>query len=86
MTAGSRFLVCLQEAGWNQARRIQQAVFLPPVQFSEKGSCKVHDESSQPGLNCLHAFSAFFQPGLRFNPGLIINPGYHVNARLRLCA
>ena len=24
MTAGLRFLVCLQEAGWNEARRIQQ--------------------------------------------------------------
>ena len=30
MTAGLRFVVCLQEwAGWNQARRIQQAVFPP---------------------------------------------------------
>ena len=67
---GLRFLVCLQEAGWNQARRIQQAVFLPPVQFFEKGSCKVHDESFQPGLNCLHAFFSFFQPGLKSQPGL----------------
>ena len=66
MTAGLRFLVCLLEAGWNQARRIQQAVFLPPVQFFEKGSCKVHDESFQPGLNCLHAFFRFFQPGLSY--------------------
>ena len=30
MTAGLRFVVCLQEAGWNQVRRIQQTVFLPP--------------------------------------------------------
>ena len=32
--------------------------------FFEKESCKVHDESFQPGLNCLHAFFSFFQPGL----------------------
>ena len=49
--------------GLESARRIQQAVFLPPEQFFEKGSCKVHDESFQPGLNYLHAFSAFFNPG-----------------------
>ena len=29
MTGGLRFVMCLQEAGWNQARRIQQALFLP---------------------------------------------------------
>ena len=29
MTAGLRFVVCLQEASWNQAQRIQQAVFPP---------------------------------------------------------
>ena len=31
----------------------------------EKGSCKVHDKSFQPGLNCLHAFFQLFQPGLK---------------------
>ena len=49
---GLRFVVCLQEAGLNPARRIQQAVSLPPVYFFEKGSCKVYDEPFQPGLNC----------------------------------
>ena len=28
--------------------------------FFEKGSCKVHNEPFQPGLNCLHAFFRFF--------------------------
>ena len=68
MTAGLRLVGCLQEAGWNQARRIQQTIFLPPVSFFEKGSSKVY-EPFQPGLNCLHAFQLFstrveIQPGL----------------------
>ena len=37
----------------------------------EKGSCKVHDEPFQPGLNCLHAFFCFFKPGLKSQPGLL---------------
>ena len=65
---GLRFAVCLQEAGWIQARSIQQAVFLPPVYFFEKGSCKVHDEPFQPGLNNLHVFFQLVQPS--FQPGL----------------
>ena len=54
MTAGlnqpwSRFLVCLQEAGWNQARRIQQAVFLLPVQFLKKDPAKYTTNLFNPG-------------------------------------
>ena len=41
MTVGLRFVVCLQEAGWNQARRIQQTVFPPSAStFWGKDSAK----------------------------------------------
>ena len=36
-----------------------------------KGACKVHDKPLQPGLNSLHAFSAFFQPRLKSQPRLL---------------
>ena len=72
MTAGLRFVVCLQErAGWNQAQRIQQAVFPPSAStFFAKGFCKVHEEPFESGLNCFHAFFYIFQPGLKSQPGL----------------
>ena len=55
-------VVCLHEAGRNQAR----SCFLTTrILFFEKGSCKVHDEPFQPGLNCLHAFFVFFYPASR---------------------
>ena len=81
---GLRFLVCSQEASWNQVQRSQQAVFFPPVQFFEKGSCKVHDESFQPGLNCLHAFFSFFQPGYahKSNRAFTWQPGLRKQSRV----
>ena len=41
-----------------------------PYTIFEKGSCKVHDESFQPGLNCLRALFSFFHPGLKSQPAL----------------
>ena len=40
------------------------------IPFLKKGSCKVHDEPFQPGLNCLCALFSFFHPGLKSQPGL----------------
>ena len=75
MTAGLRFVVCLQEAGWNLARRIQQAVFLPLVTFFFfKDPAKYVTSHFNPGWTVYMHFSAFFnpasQPRLRFQPGL----------------
>ena len=56
--------------------------FLPPIYFFEKGSCKVHDEPFQPGLNCLHAFSSFFNPGWNLNLASHLDSGCLVNVRL----
>ena len=44
-----------------------------------KGSCKVHDEPFQPGLNCLHAFFSVFQPGL-----MLTRDCFYVRAALNL--
>ena len=66
MTTGLKFVVCLQEAGWNQARRIQYAVFLPPVQCSEKGCAKyttnLFNPASRPGLSCKRAVAFMCVP------------------------
>ena len=61
---GLRFVVCLQQAGWNQARRIQQAVFLPHVWCFEKNPAKYTTSLFNPGWAAYMHFSAFFQPGL----------------------
>ena len=40
------------------------------IYFLEKGFCKVHDEPSESGLNCVHAVFIIFQPGLNSQAGL----------------
>ena len=70
MTAGLRLVVCLQEAGWNQARRIQQAVSNHMHLLFGEGFCKVHEEPFERGLNCFHGFFSNFQHGLKSHPGL----------------
>ena len=83
MTAGLRFVVCLQEAGWNQAQRSQQAVF-------RKDSAKYVKSRLRADWTVSMHFSAIFNRGWNLNPAsrprFRFNPGCHVNARLLSCA
>ena len=59
---GLRFVVRLQEVGWNQARRIQQAVFLSPAFFFKTDPVKYVTSLSNPLFTCIFQL---FQPGLK---------------------
>ena len=73
---GLRFVVCLQEAGWNQARRIQQAVFLPSTFFFQRilqstrravstrvETVYMHFSAFFNGLSCKRAIAFMCVPG-----------------------
>ena len=70
-----RFVVCLHEAGWNQACRIQRAVFLTPVIRFWKRILQSTQRAVSTRVELFSWFSTWhLHPRLRFNMGWSLNP------------
>ena len=70
MTVGLRFVVCLQEAGWNQAQRVQQTVFPPSASTNWKIILQKTRRAFRKRIEVFPYIFSIFQPGLRSQPGL----------------